>query len=475
VQIKDRLAACHHSNKPRDVNSLFCAEFRDSSTEIIVDFLFVDSIVESEMANLTDKSFFTTEMAEENRKKVRIDPTNPAFIRQDQEEQVDEFEEDIGLSKKGIKRKNVRTDVDPSILELCAEISKGYDSDSSQEGDSKKKRKKKPNADDEDDMFTEPGPDEEDKPQPDDEDAYGKLKRKQVKFVDYTKFEGQEVSDEEKDVDDEEESVPSTPNDSDDEIIDEEVGLAGSKKHAPKIEKFNLRQETAEGAFTEDGGYIRKAADPRAHQDTWLDGLTKGAIQRAADAAQRRQEREEELEKREWAEAALSKTEVLERLIRMLPPGETPLEALARLNQTKKKKWQLSQKWKRSKMMVDMDEGGTEEDAAKVKEQIEGITAYADRLLSLGSMQIYSLKRERMIMSFQDATQTRFKEDPAVGLVTGGADKWEYKWPGTEDVHTGFSSEEMKGWKEGGFFGDGVLVRSAGSTGDWQNSAAIVF
>ena len=114
------------------------------------------------------------------RKKVRIDPTNPAFIRQDQEEEVDEFEEDIGLSNKGIKRKTVRTDVDLSILELCAEISKGYDSDSSQEGDTKKKRKKKPKAGDEDDMFTEPGPDEE---AGDDEDAYGKLKRKQVKFI----------------------------------------------------------------------------------------------------------------------------------------------------------------------------------------------------------------------------------------------------------------------------------------------------
>lgn len=432
------------------------------------------------MANLSDKSLFATEMAEENRKKVRIDPNNPAFIRQDQEDEADEFEEDVGISKKGVKRKNVRTDVHPSILGLCTDLSQGYDSDSSQEGDSKKKgkkKKKKPQDDDqEDDMFAENKPDaEEEEKRPDDEDAYGKLKRKQVQFVDYTTFDGQEVSDEEKDVEDEEESVPSTPNESDDEIIDEEVGLAGSKKHAPKIEKFNLRQETAEGAFTEDGGYIRKAADPRAHQDVWLDGLTKGAIKRAADAAQRRQEREAELEKRERADAALSKMDVLERLIRFLPPRETPLEALARLNQIKKKKWQPSQKWKKSKMMVDAEGDGADEDATKVKEQIEGITAYADRLLSMGSMQIYSLKRERMIMLFQDATQTRFKEDSASGLVTGGDAKWEYKWPGTEDVHTGFSSEDMKGWKEAGFFGDGVLVRSAGSADDWRNSAEVAF
>ena len=428
------------------------------------------------MANLADKSLFTTETAEENRNKIRIDPNNPAFIRQDQDEEADEFEEDIGLSNKGIKRKIVRTDVDPSILELCADFSQGYDSDSSQEGDSKKKRKKKLQNDD--DMFAyaaRDDDDQEDKQQPDDEDVYGKLKRKQVKFVDYTEIEWQEFSEEEKDIEDEEESIPSTPNDSDDEIIDEEVGLAGSKKHAPKIEKFNLRQEAAEGAFTEDGGYIRKAADPRAHQDVWLAGLTKGAIKRTADAAQRRQEREKALEKREKAEAALSKTELLERLIRLLPPRETPLEALARLNQRKKKNWQPSQKWKKSKMVVDTEEGTSEEDAAKVKEHIEEITTYADRLLNLGSRQIYSLKRERMIMLWQDETQSRFREDPSAGAVTSGAEKWEYKWPGTEDVHTGFSLEDMKGWKEAGFFGNGVLVRPAGSKDDWQNSADVTF
>ena len=65
----------------------------------------------------------------------------------------------------------------------------------------------------------------------DDLDAYGKLKRKKVNFVDYKTFEGQEIDRNERDVDDEEESLPSTPGGSDDEeVIDEEVGLAGLKK-----------------------------------------------------------------------------------------------------------------------------------------------------------------------------------------------------------------------------------------------------
>lgn len=62
------------------------------------------------------RSLFTTEQAEENRKKPRFDPLHPTFIRPDEEE-VDEFEEDVGLSRAGTKRKQVRTDVTPLIAE----------------------------------------------------------------------------------------------------------------------------------------------------------------------------------------------------------------------------------------------------------------------------------------------------------------------------------------------------------------------
>jgi hypothetical protein len=55
-------------------------------------------------------SLYTTERAAENKRKTRFDPLNPGFIRQDEEE-VDEFEEDIGMSKTGAKRKKVRTAV----------------------------------------------------------------------------------------------------------------------------------------------------------------------------------------------------------------------------------------------------------------------------------------------------------------------------------------------------------------------------
>ena len=262
------------------------------------------------------------------------------------------------------------------------------------------------------------------------------------------------------------------PSSSDDEeVIDEEVGLAGSKKRAPKIEKFNLRQEQAEGVFTEDGSYVRKAADPRAHQDNWMEGLTKGQIRRAAEGMEKQRQRELEAERREAEEMAVAATDRLALLIRLLKPSETPLEALARLNQGKKKKWQPSQKWKKSKMLVDQETAVSEEDAAKVKEQIEAITAAADKMLALGNLNVYSSPREMLIRLYQEDAGEQWREDPKQSET----DKWEYKWPGTEDVHSDFSSEDMRSWNEGGFFQDGVLCRRAGSEDEWISSTEITF
>jgi CD2 antigen cytoplasmic tail-binding protein 2 len=358
-------------------------------------------------------------------------------------------------------------------------MEQGYDSDSSQEGDSKKSKKPK-KRDDDDDMFDD-NPTKEDADANDDLDSYGKLKPKKVDFVSYETFEGQEIEkDEPTDIEDEVESIPSTPGASDDEeVIDEEVGLAGSRKHAPKIERFNLRQEQTEGAFTADGTYVRKAGDPRAHQDSWMEGLTKGQIRRAEEGMKKQQQRLDEIAKREAEQEKMSPTERLEKLIRFLKPRETPLEALARLNQGKKKKWQPSQKWKKSKMTyIDEESTAVQDENAKIKEQVEEITSHADKLLALGNANIYSTPRERLIMLYQDDTGERFREDPqSIGgsNISKASEMWEYKWPGSEEVYSSFTSKDMESWKAGGFFGDGVLCRPSGSSDEWKISAEIKF
>ena len=154
-----------------------------------------------------------------------------------------------------------------------------------------------------------------------------------------------------------------------------------------------------------------------------------------------------------------------------MKPKETPLEALARLNQGKKKKRQLSQKWKKLKMVIDQEGSIDQEEMGKVKEQIEAITASADNMLALGNLNIYSTRRERLIMLYQENTGERFREDRGLQKTF----KWEYKWPGTDVVHADFTSEDMRSWKTGGFFQDGVLCRQAGSKDEWKSSVEITF
>jgi hypothetical protein len=58
-----------------------------------------------------------------------------------------------------------------------------------------------------------------------------------------------------------------------DEVVDEELGAGGKKKHAPLLDAFNMRTEQEEGRFDDQGNYVRKAIDPDAAYDSWLEGV----------------------------------------------------------------------------------------------------------------------------------------------------------------------------------------------------------
>jgi len=92
-------------------------------------------------------------------------------------------------------------------------------------------------------------------------------------------------------------------------------------------------------------------------------------------------------------------------------------------------------------------------------------------------LDIYSTRREILISTYQDESGERFRESSESVRETGqgGQEMWEYKWPGADEVYSNFSSDNMKDWKEGGFFGDGVLVRKVGSADEWTSSVDINF
>ncbi|KAJ3475236.1 hypothetical protein NLG97_g9530 [Lecanicillium saksenae] len=146
-----------------------------------------------------------------------------------------------------------------------------YDSKASHGGPSAAKN----DDDDDDDMFA--AADGEDREDEDDDPAATADKKKKVQFMDTNEIEGQDQKsksggtihlddDESSDAESEKELAAQ------EEDVDEEVGAGGLKRNAPKVEAFNLNAEMEDGRFDDQGNYVRKAGDPDAVHDNWLNG-----------------------------------------------------------------------------------------------------------------------------------------------------------------------------------------------------------
>lgn len=221
----------------------------------------------------------------------------------------------------------------------------GYDSDSSDEGESvvRSRAKKSGGAagateDDDDDMFAmgEKAADE-------DAGASASGKKKDEKYLRLGDIEGQEFGNDasgsgrERDLgseasEDEESESEGDPEDEDDAARRAKAGMGF------ELSSFNMREEMEEGKFTEDGSFVRNV-DPHAMHDRWLEGTDEREMKRARRAqrarakAERMRRRQEEEEERSSGGKERMEMEMLQ----FLQKGETVLEALARLGEKAKK------------------------------------------------------------------------------------------------------------------------------------------
>lgn len=329
-------------------------------------------------------------------------------------------------------------------------------------------------------------------------------KNKGVKFLANEEIEGQETtsksggtvrlddqgSDDEDEDDDEAVAAAIA-----EEGLDEEVGAGGLKKHAPKIDAFNMHQEQEEGAFDEAGNYIRKAADAEAVHDRWLEGISKKEMKKAAAAHEKR---DAELRKQQRESDSTLTADLFGALIVRLEPGETALDALARLRkgQTKPKK---IPKWKQKKgaakngggggggeredaMDVDVKKEPEDPKQVKIKEAINAIADAADKLMSRDYPNIYDTERERLIREYRNETGEAWVEPPepeenGEGGDTAQAKTWEFRWTDGRDggaKQGPFDGPTMKAWQDAGYFGEGVEFRLAGEEGEWTRVATFV-
>ena len=441
-------------------------------------------------------------------KKARFDTRNPSALAPDgPEEDVILDADEIGKRGNATKRNAVNID--------------GYDSDSSNEGfdaraDAKAKGQRamerngigargKSKQEEENDMFADLDKDMEVGDEDEDIVAEGKKKdRKAVRFLAEDDIQGQESRSKggghvaadfrhfqetnHQDIGDEAESS-SESEASDAEradpsgLVDEEIGAGGKKEHAPKLDAFNVRAEKEEGGFDESGNYVRKAADPDAVHDSWLEGVSKKDMKRAKEAAEKRDE-EQRQRNREGDAVLLS--DILKRLIPRLERGETVLEALARLGRgsTKKKpKWQKNKRNSDAPMDVDKEPESENPIERRRREAVEEITSAADLLLTRGQTDIYDAEKELLMRQYRRETGDEWVE-PSKDLDGGPEDdenaqgkQWEYRWADARDggqVHGPYDGSMMIAWNNAGYFGDGVEFRRKGGSGDWSRNVDFV-
>ncbi|KAL4802761.1 hypothetical protein BDV18DRAFT_146523 [Aspergillus unguis] len=418
-------------------------------------------------------------------KKPRFDLRNPSTLAPDalDDDAVLDADE-IGRRGQQVRRKAVNLD--------------GYESDSDNEGNfdarssNKAKQNEKKQEDEDDDMFAEL---QEDFGAEDvDGDEAVKKNKKNVRFLRNDEIEGQVASSKsgrtlrvdltgggsEAVNADEEESEDDVAEEDRAKVetgIDEELGAGSNKKHAPLLDAFNMQNEQEEGRFDEQGNYVRKAADPDAVHDQWLDGVSKKDIRLAKDAAEKREAARKEKDR---LDDNVLTSDALSSLITQLQRGETALDALARIGKgaPKKPKWQAKRNKNRSK---DDDTEMAEDDPkeASRKQAIEAITGAADILMARGQAEIYDTEREMLTRQYRRETGEDWVDpvQPDAATEDAGPLMWEFRWSDARDggaAHGPYDGPTMESWKEAGYFGEGVEFRKVGATGDWNSNVSFV-
>jgi CD2 antigen cytoplasmic tail-binding protein 2 len=420
--------------------------------------------------------------SEEPSKKPRFDLRNPSALAPDalEEDAVLDADE-IGRRGQQVRRKAVNLD--------------GYDSDSDNEGfsarmEEKAKREREKNKDDDDDMFAELQEDFGEDGDNDNEMSH--KNKKNVRFLRDDEIEGQvasskggktlhvDLSKTDGTNEDEDEDSDSDVGEEErakvDEEVDEELGAGAKKKHAPLLDAFNMRAEQEEGRFDDQGNFVRKAIDPDAVHDSWLEGVSKKDIKKAKDAAEKREAERKEKDRRD---DSLLTADVLKTIITHLKRGETILEALARLGKglQRKPKWQNKKKNKKSKDNVDVEM--TEENSEEVERRkaIDSITGAADILMGRGQPEIYDTERELLTRQYRNETGESWVDPPSFGDLEQGPVMWEYRWSDARDggdAHGPYDGSMMDSWKSAGYFGEGVEFRRVGDTGAWSSTVNFV-
>lgn len=432
--------------------------------------------------------------------KVTFDVRNPSKLAAEAREDDAVLDADViggvGATKRGaVNLDGYDSDSDNETFNQRAQmrkkgkvdINEKLDQYNARDGEQAPAKDDEEEDDDDDDMFAASDDDDAKKDGGPDDDEFEKSgkKKKHVQFLDAKEIQGQVHSSktgghvhlgEDQSSDDEADVELAIA----EEGVDEEVGAGGLKRNAPKLEAFNLREEMEDGRFDQEGNYVRKAGDPDAVHDNWLDGVSKKEIKKAAEAHEKR---EAEARQQRMEADSVSVADLLRTLILQLEKAETPLEALSRLGKSQTKPKKKIPQWKLKKMKggegMDVDQSQPEDpEQARIKESIRGITDAADKLLARDYEDVYDQEREMLVREYRRETGEDWvePEQPQDQDQAGQTSQqtWEFRWTDGRDgaVQGPFDGAMMKAWQDAGYFGEGVEFRSVGSGEEWSRVAS---
>jgi len=197
-----------------------------------------------------------------------------------------------------------------------------------------------------------------------------------------------------------------------------------------KVESFKIDDgDLKEGNF-DDNGFFVFGRNKKEDEDPWLASLTKEQRGDSDDEEEDdgdNDEMEEDTFLKELQERRKTKNEIDKAMITVLDilqPRENVLMAIRRLKDTSSS-----------------DKGTSSFDT---------LIEAADLLIQSGFPDIYADVKEKLASKVKRDDEIPLEEDKR---------RWEYKWEGKDDLHGPFDTVSMIGWFDGGYFGEGLLVR----------------
>jgi CD2 antigen cytoplasmic tail-binding protein 2 len=215
--------------------------------------------------------------------------------------------------------------------------------------------------------------------------------------------------------------------------IDQSTSLAAD---GIEIEPFHMESETRDGSGYFDGDtYVFRKSDAGEEPDAWLDSIEGKEDENAESSAGKPKGGDEDEDEEEEAGGKMDSwtaEELYAQIVPLVSDSETVMQAIVRYGK-----------------LIKRHKDGS--DATLARQALNDLTGAASALLLKGKIDIYQKTRQDLTQLLPTAPQ---EPRPTV--------QWEYKGSGDGQLHGPYTTHQMQGWIQQGYFvgSSAVMLRS---------------